>query len=195
MTILAPPGHYLVRLSVGEKESSQEILVKKDPHSSGSEEDIQAQTKLLLEIRDNVESVVEMINQLEWLRKQIHDLKAHLIEGKSVETIIAAGKELEKKLISVEDNLYQMRVTGRGQDNWDYRGPSKLISKLFTLAGSVNSADFAPTKQEIEVHEILKSQLDTHRNRFNEILENELPAFNSLMKENNLLHLITVRIE
>ena len=194
MVVKVPPGRYTVKLSVGENKFSQELIVKKDPYSAGSTEDIQAQTKLLLEIQDNIESVVEMINQIECLRKQIHNLKALLTEGKGVESIIVAGKELDKKLISVEDNLYQMRLTGRGQDNWDYRGPSKLISKLFVLVGSVNSADFAPTRQETEVHEILKSQLESYRNRFNEILENDLPAFNSLLKENNLPQLITVRI-
>jgi hypothetical protein len=194
MTILAPPGQYTVRLSVGEKEFSQELIVKKDPHSAGSEEDIQAQIKLLLEIRDNINGVVDMINQLEWIRKQIYNINA-LIDGhKDAESIMVVGMEFDKKIISFEDNLYQMKVTGRGQDSWSYRGESKLINKLQSLVRSVSSADFPPTTQEIELHEMLKTQLETYQNQFDELLNEDLPAFNRLLKENNLPHLITINI-
>jgi hypothetical protein len=169
MTILAPPGRYTVRLSVGKKESSQKLLVKKDPHSSGSEEDIQAQTKLLLEIRININGVVDMINQLEWIRKQIYDLDALLEGDKDAESIIAAGKELDKKIILV------------------------VINKLQSLVRNVSSADFPPTTQEIELHEIFKARLETYQNQFNELLKKDLPAFNSLLKEKNLPHPITIK--
>ena len=193
MSVKAPPGHYTVRLSVGGKEFSQELIIKKDPHSAGSEEDIQAQTKLLLEIRDNINGVVEMINQLEWIRKQVYDLNALLTEDKDVESIIAAGKELDNKVISVVGNLYEMKVTGRGQD-YPYREPSRLLSKLLNLVGSVSRADFPPTTQQIERNEEYKIQLETHRNQFKELLKSDLPAFNKLLKEKNIPHLITVKI-
>lgn len=194
MAILAPPGLYTVRLSVGEKEFSQKLIVKKDPHSAGSEEDIQAQIKLLKEIQGNIEGVVEMINQLEWVRKQIYDLEALLLEDNSAESILAAGKELDVKIISLEDNLYQMKVTGRGQDYWAFRGESKLINKLMSLVRSVSSADFPPTTQEIERHDLFKTQVETQRNQFNKFLKNDLPAFNRLLKEKNLPHIITANI-
>ena len=38
-----PPGNYTVKLSAGGTELSQPLMVKKDPNSSGSESDIQAQ--------------------------------------------------------------------------------------------------------------------------------------------------------
>ncbi len=193
MTILAPPGHYTVKLSVGGEKFSQELIVKKDPHSSGNEEDIQAQTKLLLEIRDNINSVVDMINQLEWIRKQIYDLNALLKGDKDAELIIAAGKELDEKIISVEDNLFQIKVTGRGQDYWAFRGESKLINKLQSLVRSVSSADFPPTTQEIERHKMFKAQLETQQNQFNELLKNDLAAFNGLLNENNLPHIISIK--
>jgi len=48
-------------------------------------EDIQAQTKLLREIRADLESAVSMVNQSEWIRKQIADLKAMLTDEKPAE--------------------------------------------------------------------------------------------------------------
>ena len=78
-----------------------------------------------------------------------------------------------------------MSSTGRGQDN-TYREPSKLLTKLLSFVGSVSSADFPPTTQQIERHEAFKSQLETHRNQFNELLKKDLPAFNDLLKEKNI---------
>jgi hypothetical protein len=189
IALLMPPGVYTVKLTLGETELSQKLVVKKDPHSSGSEEDIQAQTKLLMEVRDSINTVADMINQLEWLRKQIYDLQSLLMKDKNAESIIAAGKELDNKMISVEDNLYEMSRTGRGSDS--YRGPSRLISKLFYLVRSVSSADFPPTTQQIERHEAFKTQLKTYQNQYNELLKKELPAFNILLKEKNLPSIIT----
>lgn len=192
ISILMPPGVYTVKLTVGEKEFSQKLIVKKDPHSTGSEEDIHAQIKLLMEVRNNIEGVAEMINQLEWMRKQIYDLQALLMKEKSAESIMAAGKELDKKVISIEENLYEMSRTGRGSDS--YRGPSKLIAQLLYVFGSVGSADFPPTTQQMERHGMFKIELETYRNQLNELLKKDLPAFNGLLKEKNIPILTTTKI-
>ena len=117
ISILMPPGAYTVKLTVGEKEFSQKLIVKKDPNSAGNEKDIQAQIKLLLEVRNNIEGVADLINPLEWMRKQISDLQPLLMKEKRAESIIAAGKALEKKAISIEDHLYELSRTGRGSDS------------------------------------------------------------------------------
>ncbi len=52
-----------MRLEVDGQEFIQKLTVKKDPKSAGSEADIQAQVKLLLEVRDNLNNLVDMINQ------------------------------------------------------------------------------------------------------------------------------------
>jgi len=192
ITILAAPGAYTVKLTVGGKEFSQKLTVKKDPHSAGSKRDIRLQVKLLLEIRDNINSVVDMINQIEWIRKQIYDLATLLKEDKSAEPLITAGKELDKRLIAVERNLFQMKLTGRGQDL--LRWPSKLISELWFLAGSVGSSDFPPTTQQVEVHEMFKKQLATYQSQLNEMLDKDLPAFNSQLKEKNIPNIIIVKM-
>lgn len=193
VALLAAPVDYTVRLSVGDKEFTQKLNVLKDPHSEGTMEDILAQTKLLREIQGDIESSVQIINQSEWMRKQIDDLKALLMEMKGDESIIAAGKSLDQKIISVEENLFNMNVTGTGQDYWYYRGPSKIMDKLLGLFRSVSSADFPPTTQHIERHEELKEWLGNVQIQFDDVLKNDLAVFNNLLKENDLPHLITVK--
>src|SRR5207247_74799 len=47
IALLAPPGTYTVKLTVEGKEYTQPLKVLKDPHSNGSEGDIQIQTRLM----------------------------------------------------------------------------------------------------------------------------------------------------
>jgi len=43
-----------------------------------------------------------MINRIEWIRKQLDDLKAVLQEDKAAEAVLKAGEELNKKLMDEE---------------------------------------------------------------------------------------------
>ena len=182
------PGTYTVKLAINSQEFSQKLTVKKDPNSAGSEADIQAQVKMLLELRDNSNSVADMINQIEWIRKQIYDLCAILRYDKNVASIISEGQELDQKLIAVEENLIELKLTGGSQD-W-LRWPTRFYAKLSSLAGSVGSTDFPPTTQQIEVHKMYKEQLATYQAQFEELLNKDLPAFNNLLKEKNIPNII-----
>ena len=82
-----------------------------------------------------------------------------------------------------------MRLTGAGQDG--IRWPAKLAGKLGYLASVVETADFPPNDQQREVHQILKDRLTLYDKQFNNILRNELPAFDRLMKKHNLTGIIT----
>jgi len=189
MSLRAAPGTYTVKLAINSQEFSQKITVKKDPNSAGSEADIQAQVKMLLELRDNSNSVADMINQIEWIRKQIYDLGAILKYDKNAASIISEGQELDQKLIAVEENLVELKLTGGSQD-W-LRWPTRFHAKLSSLAGNVGGTDFPPTTQQIEVHEMYKEQLATYKNQLSELLNRDLPAFNNLLKEKNIPNVIT----
>ena len=61
----------------------------------------------------------------------------------------------------------------------------KLLSKLNYLAGGLASSDYAPTKQQGEVHLLLKRQLAEVRQRLNRVLNEDLTAFDKLLVDNN----------
>jgi len=58
-----------------------------------------------------------------------------------------------------------------------------------TVAG--DSADFPPTYQQVQVHEELKKELDEAKYRLQELVKNEVPAFNKLLEKYELAGLIT----
>jgi photosystem II stability/assembly factor-like uncharacterized protein len=187
---LGAPGTYTVRLEVDGQEQTRELVVKKDPTSTGTVEDIEAQVAMTLEIRDNLSEVVDMINELEWIRKQIYDMNDRLEDREGLESVIQAGKDLDEKLIAFEQNLHQMRLTGGSQDV--FRNPSKLYARFGFVYSAVETSwggvgsDWPPTAQAIEVHTLLKERLRNYQGELRQLMSSDVAAFNTLLSENNL---------
>jgi hypothetical protein len=189
MSLLMPPGTYTVKLSVGGVESKQQLVVKKDPNSEGTEADIGAQMSALVDLRKDLENAADMVNQIELIRSQLGSLTSLIDSGTpDSATIKRSADELDKKLIEVEENLIQRRLTNQGQDTT--RWPPKLISKLTYLANGIGGADFPPTSQHREVKAMFEEQLATHRRRLDEILSRDLDAFNKLLRERGVQNVI-----
>jgi len=187
VSVLLPPGSYTVKLTVAGQELSQPLTILKDPNSSGSEQDVQQQTAMLFDLRKDLESAADMINQIEVIRSQLDTIKSLLQGDAAVKT---ASDDLDKKLIDVEDSLIQRRLTAQGQDS--VRWPPKLISKFGYLASGVaGSADFPPTTQQREVYVQLKEQLANVRKRLDDVVSKDVDAFNKTLRERNIQNVIT----
>jgi len=183
---LAEPGEYTVRLETGGQVFTQKLAVLKDPHSSGSLADIHLQVQRALEIRDNLNTVIQEINRIEWTRKQLADLLA-LLKGKAgTENIRLEAQKLDDKIFSVEGLFFQP-VLAEG-DEKSFRAPNKLYSQLALLMSDIanDSADFRPTDQQIEVHELLKSELLEAQAKLEKLIEEDMAAFNRLLSGQNL---------
>jgi len=184
LSILAPPGTYTVRLSVGGKTQTRPLVVRKDPHSGGTEADIDEQTRLLVELRGDLNDAADAVNRIEIARSQIESL----IKLVADDVVVKAGTELNQKLIDLEMNLVDLRLTGGGQDG--VRFASKLIGKISYLANGLASADFKPTDQQVEVRKILGDQLRAHLSALDSLLSGELGAFNDLLRKRNVPNVV-----
>jgi len=184
LSILMPPGSYTVKLSVAGQDLAQPLILKKDPNSSGTEADISEQTTMMLELRKDLESGAQMVNQIEFIRSQ-------LLKLTSVSTSLkSAADAVDKKLIEIEEELIQRRLTGQGQDA--VRWPPKLLTKISYLAGGLASGDFAPTKQQREVHALFKQQLTSLRQRLDATLNQDLMALNKSLADSNIKSAIKI---
>ena len=181
MTLLEPPGTYTVKLSVGGRELTQPLVVKKDPHSEGTEAEIQQQRKTLEELRKDFEATTAMINQMEIVRAQIQTLLRTLEDREP--DVRKEGAALEQKLIAIEGNLIELRSTGRGQDG--VRWGAKLLGKINYLASQLGSADNRPTNQQLEVQKILEDRISEYRGLLDGT-DRDATAFNEMLKRKNL---------
>jgi len=195
MSIMAPPGDYTVKLAVAGQEYSQPLKVLKDPNSPVTEQEIVAQTQFLQTLQRDVDQTVDMINQIEVVRAQLQQLGS--LVGTSTDPNVKASDELrvnadslEKKFIAVEEQLHQLRLTGRGQDG--VRWPNKLAGKLLYLQGTT-SADFAPTTQQRSVQEQLSTEVQTVKRQLEGLMQRELPAFNEFLRKRNVANIIALK--
>jgi photosystem II stability/assembly factor-like uncharacterized protein len=156
ISLLAPSGTYTVKLTVDGKEYTQPLKVLKDPHSDGTDTDIQTQTRLMTSLADQTNALVDAVNQIESLRAQIINLKAALGSDENATAIRSSADQLNSKLVEIEGALIQLKATGRGQDT--VRWPPGLLSKIGYLASGVDSSDYPPTTQQVAVHDELNEQ-------------------------------------
>ncbi|MEO8500797.1 MAG: sialidase, partial [Vicinamibacteria bacterium] len=170
LSVLVRPGPYTVKLMVNGQGvgSPQMLVVKKDPNTSGTEADIEAQTKLMLEIRDNMNAAADLINQTEVARARLAQQQELAENDEAGKGIKAKASDLDKKIVALESRLFNMTVTGRGQDQ--LRLPSQIVEKLAHLADIVSLNDFAPTDQALLVHKKLSQELSEIREQIKPLL-------------------------
>jgi len=183
--IQVAPGEYTVNVNYDGKEYSKTVTVLKDPRSAGAYETIEELVEMQLELRDNINSVTAMVNSMEWIRRQLADLKQLLEDKNLAPTVIPAIEEFDNKIAAVEDKIIQ--PYSREGDSKSFRFPNLLYSKLSVLAGDVaQNIDFSPNEQQKEVHQILKDRIAAVNSEFHDLLENDLPVFNNMLEVNNI---------
>ena len=189
LSVLVPPGSYTVTLTAGDQKFTEKLNVLKDPHSSGSESDIQSQFQLQRALWDEMNEMAGTVNQVESLRAQLAAFEKELGAGDSSKAVRKAAEDLGEKLVAIEGHLLQLKLTGRGQD--DCRWTPELLQKFNYLFGEMDSgADFPPTTQQAAVQQLLKQEGEQAQQELQQFVSKDLAGFNALLRERNIPNII-----
>jgi hypothetical protein len=181
ISVLMPPGRYTVRLTVGSSTHEQPLTVLKDPHSAGTEADIEAQTAFVRAVREDVVAAGRAVERVEAMRVQLATL-ARFVDDDALAGEIRA---LETKLVDLQMNMVDLRLTGDGQDA--VRFGASLLQKLGYLVNGITAADFGPTDQEREVQALLHERLREHVARVDAIVQSDVAALNERLRARGVL--------
>jgi photosystem II stability/assembly factor-like uncharacterized protein len=184
----AVPGEYTIELTVDEQTLSQPLVVLKDPGSRGSAEDIALQTPYLFGLKDLIERSVELINSIEWLRKQLDDLQERLADIEETDELTKAAEALDESLQDIENQFFDLRLTGASQDS--LRWQRKLYDNLLFLAAGIGGTDLPPTDQQIEVYNMLEAEVASHEQGLKDIRQGEMLDFENLLRQRGTPYLI-----
>jgi len=184
LTILAPPGKYTVKLSVGGRDYTQPLVVLKDPHSGGTDADIEAQTKVLTDLRNGLNSGIDAVNQLEFVRSQVQAIQRTTTESE----VKQLAEKLQGALSEIEMNLYDLRITG-GQDGVRYA--AKLLSRFTYLANGMTTTDYRPTDQHMETAKLLQERLQQQLAQIKTILDKDVATFNLALTRHSAGQVVT----
>src|SRR6185436_1085614 len=119
-----------------------------------------------------LDSAVAMINTLEGIRAQVSGLKVSLGDDSARTSLKTAADSLAEKALAVEEELTQLRITGRGQDLIRY--PVRIAGRLVYLSNGIGGSDYAPTASHRAVYAELKSQLAATKLKYDGFLSGPL---------------------
>jgi photosystem II stability/assembly factor-like uncharacterized protein len=182
---LVQPGTYKITLKTGQTELTRNLTVIKDPNSTGNEDGVRRQTKLILRLRDEVNEMTEMIDQAETIRKQIADVKPSLQSDKDLKSLVDEGEQLDRKLLGVEETFFDPHITGSGDAF--YYAP-RLYTKLLNVARDIMESDYQPTAAQLDVSETLIQQITSQKAILDKLIGTDVPAYNDRLKGSGLIY-------
>jgi photosystem II stability/assembly factor-like uncharacterized protein len=180
---VAVPGIYGARLVVAKDSTTVEFSVLEDPRSSSSPADLQAQFDFLQQTKNKINETHAAIKTIRDVRSQLNQLADNLKVQKGVDSVLAAAKRVSDRLNAVEEHLYQTKNQSP-QDPLNY--PIRLNNKLSEVASNVAFGDYRPTENAVAVRDDLSAQIDRQLADLRDLLDNEVPSLNKLVRESQV---------
>ena len=174
---IAAPGRYTIELHWDDKTYTQPLDIVLPPNSHGTEADVQSSVRLQLELRDDINAVARIVNQIEVLRKQLEEQRK-LSGARALDAIDKKLEDVEFQLISHSDAL--------SDEKYDIEA-AKLYLNFLWLNLSLGSGtgnkyagggDYAPTETAISMVHELEGQLHGIAAQFQKLMDADVPAYN-----------------
>lgn len=195
-TPMAVPGKYTARLTVDGQSYTAPITLLMDPHSHGTQADLEASVKLQERLLADVDRVSGMVNQIEWMRKQLSDIEG-MLNSNGDQAMLASAKKMNDGMQSVEYQLMSKALAA--SDDKTYVSVYKLYYGLLWLNAEVGSgagdvaggADYPPTDTDYAMTKDLEQKLATATTAYQNLMDKEVPAFNRSLVEHKVMPLAT----
>ena len=195
---LVAPGIYTARVTVDGKSYSQTFQVLSGPHSRETSTQAAARVDMLLHIRNDISSVTAMVNQIEWLRRQLQTVKAMLKSEKmpAHKSMELALKKMSQKMQAVEDQMLSPALAN--SDEKSYLAPYSLYLHLIWLNGELGTGagdvygdpGYPPTDATIRVLDLLDKRLTAIKAQYRTLMQQDLPQFDQMLIHDNILPLV-----
>jgi photosystem II stability/assembly factor-like uncharacterized protein len=159
--ILAPPGEYIVRLTVGGHEFMQPLVVKGDPRIKISDADLQQQFALEQKLVAALHQDYTALQELRSLRAQLKDLKPRA-QGATGEAVA----KLDQQAGALEGSAGGFGASRGGPQS---QSLARLDGSLARVYDVVGLADSAPTTQAVAAADQLQQALAAAISKWTEV--------------------------
>ncbi|MEN0048084.1 MAG: glycosyl hydrolase, partial [Bacteroidota bacterium] len=188
---LVAPGTYTLRLTQGETSVESKAEVLPNPKIEASQADYEAQEALLVKVENTVRDIHNAVNDMRKVKKQLSALKGVLNETDATKTLaekaevaIKAIEEWERNLIQPDQKTFQDVINF----------PNQLNAELMNLKSRADS--FVPqlTKGASQRLKDLSAEWNVHQKAMEEILDEEVEAFNAAYKQQSLPAVVVPKV-
>ncbi|MFV8225264.1 VPS10 domain-containing protein [Christiangramia aquimixticola] len=180
------PGDYKVVLEIGDKTLAKNFKILADKNAETDQAGMQKQYDFISSINQTVDKAHKSIKKMRRLDAQLKDFQKQYKNDSRVKSLLEKAEKLSTEISEIENALYQTKNRSN-QDPLNF--PIKLTNKLAHLNSLVGMDDFPPTKQDIEVKDLLTSKINAELNKFDELLKTEIQDFNKQFNELQLNYL------
>ncbi len=180
--IVAPPGNYFAKIKVNNDSSEIPFVIKAEANYKTTQQEYDAQFAFLQKAQGKFNDIQKAIKDIKTLRTQINDFttKQTMPLDKDIKLL---SDSINKQLTLIEETLYQTKAKS-SQDVLNF--PIRLNDKLSNLIDAAASGNKAPSKQVLDVYNVITKDCDIQLRKFADIQKNEVAAFNKLIREKAL---------
>src|SRR5262249_38068094 len=152
------------------------------PRLQLSSEEQAQQLKMALAIRDDLNRLAKMVNQIRALRKQLQARNELLQDQEKTKPLVHSSNDMMKKLDVLEEKLHNPKA----QVTYDILaqpGGAKLYSQLSPLFDYAKEGDGPPTQGMRDVYAEYTRDLNVCAKEFGALLTGELTELNQMAKK------------
>jgi hypothetical protein len=175
-----PPGNYSVQMIHGLDTTSRSFKILEDPRDGLSEEDRKEKTVLLYEMYEEIKDIYQTIDDVQEIRDQINSLIKRINDDDEIGEM---GKKISTRVDSMESQVISPKQK-TFQDIINFR--NRVDFQLYTIYSTIDANNPPITKGEKELYKELNSEWQQHKGEIQKILEEEVPAFNKMLKEKGI---------
>ncbi len=182
----AIPGDYKVSLNVNGEALTQPFTILADPRAESTLADMKQQFNFIKEVNETMDNAHKSIKKIRTINGKLDAFMEQYKGDDNVKDLVEKAKDLKEQFSEIEKALYQTKNRS-GQDPLNF--PIRLTNKLGHLNSLVSMGDFAPTEQDVAVKNELSKQINDQLDKFNELIDKEISAFNAAFNSKQLNYL------
>ena len=178
---IAPPGEYVVRLTVDGERHERPVEIRADPRLATTAEEYRAQHALMIRLRDTVTEIHEAVIALRGVREQLR-VRLPLMRSRGEwPAAVAAAEGVLAAFDEIEEALVQPGLHERSGELDSIHFPLRVNGKLEALGYHVARSDDPPTAQSYALYDDLAGRAAVHLARYREVVGRDVAELNRLM--------------
>jgi seryl-tRNA synthetase len=142
---------------------------------------------LATQVNDRISRLHQAVNEIRDLRSQIQNLHKRFGDDPRLKPALAAADDLDHRMSEVEQKLIQVNMKG-SEANLAF--PNMLNERFDTFSHTIEGGDKEPTNPQLEVFQMLSSQLDDQLKKWTQVRQEDVAKVSELVKQANLPALI-----
>ena len=183
---MAVPGEYEVVLTVDDESYTKPFTIIPDGNSETDLAGMQRQFDFITDVNSTVDKAHKSIKKIRKINSQLEAFQKQYKEDEGIKDLVEKAKKLQESFSEIEKALYQTKNKS-GQDPLNF--PIRLTNKLAHLNSLVGMDDFPPTQQDVAVKDELSRQINVELIKFDQLISEEISAFNTAFNEKKLKYL------